>query len=128
MLATFCGRDFEDPRVVTSHSNRLYLRFRSDGSASARGFRLHYDATSTGCGGELTSATGSIISPNYPQHYADDAECFWVIRLSRGNAVRIVVEDINLEFTSGCSYDALEVRTSFSVNTAGNFVYTSCVF
>ena len=31
------------------------------------GFEILWDGASTGCGGRLTSPTGSITSPNYPQ-------------------------------------------------------------
>ena len=109
LMAVYCGRAEEEPRVVTSHSNRLFFTFRSDSSNSGRGFRLYYDGTITGCGGELTSPTGSVISPNYPLHYANSAECFWFIRLARGNLIRITIDDIDLEFESDCSFDAVEV-------------------
>lgn len=48
LLGMFCGRGNES-RVLLSHSNNLYLRFRTDQSNNEfRGFELYYDGTATG--------------------------------------------------------------------------------
>ena len=63
-----------------------------------------------GCGGEMTSAEGSIISPNYPLPYPHDGECFWTITVASGNALRITFDDIQMEGNPQCTYDYVMVR------------------
>ena len=54
LVGRFCGTTIYSP--IISHSNRMWLRFISDGSWSAQGFRLIYDGTATGRGEALYSA------------------------------------------------------------------------
>ena len=35
------------------------------------------------CGGILTSQNGTIVSPNYPNHYDDYSNCNWVINVTQ---------------------------------------------
>ena len=35
------------------------------------------------CGGELTTPSGRIVSPNYPNHYDDNNDCVWVINVAQ---------------------------------------------
>ena len=46
MLGPFCGTTI-DP-IIRSHSNRLYIKFKSDNSMSAKGFQIYYDSTASG--------------------------------------------------------------------------------
>jgi hypothetical protein len=62
-----------------------------------------------GCGGDLTTPTGSFVSPNFPQAYTHASECFWTVRVNVGSGVRITFDDFDVEGHSTCSYDYLEV-------------------
>ncbi|KAG8252007.1 hypothetical protein J6590_068215 [Homalodisca vitripennis] len=62
-----------------------------------------------GCGGTLTGPTGSIMSPNYPQPYMRNAECFFRISVSQGSRVRLIFVDLDLEPHSTCRLDYVEV-------------------
>lgn len=97
------------PRLIPSHGNVIRIRFKSDGTSAAPGFRIYWDGTSTGCGGELTSTTGTIWSPNYPQSYGHNAECSWVISVSKGSQLQLRFEDFDVEAGENCKYDFLEV-------------------
>ena len=46
LIGQFCGSTI--PANIRSDSNRMYIKFRSDGSDSQKGFRLTYDATLSG--------------------------------------------------------------------------------
>jgi len=72
---------------------------------------------STGCGGEFTGATGSLTSPNYPLSYGHNAECFWNVTVAAGSRVRLKVVDLNLETSSSCTYDYLEVSDLIAMVT-----------
>lgn len=42
-----------------------------------------------GCGGRLTSATGSFSSPNYPLPYPSNRECIWDIIIQPGRYIHV---------------------------------------
>lgn len=115
----------------------MYIRFVSDYSRSLQGFEIQWDSTTqgkyiqkitcfiifsfnsyvsriyifdfTGCGGSLTAVTGDIISPNYPEPYLENAECYWKIAVAAGSVVQLVIVDLDLEEHEKCRYDFIEV-------------------
>ena len=88
----------------------MLLRFSSDYSLYGRGFRIFWDATTTGCGGTLTSPEGTIVSPGYPSSYGENAECIWRIDVAHGSKVLFAFVDLDLEAQpQGCAFDYVEV-------------------
>lgn len=63
----------------------------------------------TGCGGIVTTATGSIFSPNYPQPYGSFGSCYWKITVSKGSRIQLTIVDIDLEDHVGCNLDYIQV-------------------
>lgn len=106
IIGTYCG--MEIPRQIISHTNNLYLHFKSDSSRSYSGFQIFWEATATGCGGALNSPDGSIVSPNYPQPYEAYTECTWKITTSQGSFVQVYILDLDLEVQHACALDYLE--------------------
>lgn len=86
----------------------MYFRFKTDRSSNAKGFEILYDTGTTGCGGTLTSQSGSIESPGYPEPYAHNAECTWLIMVSKGSTVSLLFVDIDIEAHTICRFDYLE--------------------
>ncbi|KAM6900418.1 cubilin [Xenentodon cancila] len=107
LIGKFCAN--QGPPVLVSHSNRLWVRFLSDGSVTRRGFFAYWDGTQTGCGGKLTTPSGGLSSPNYPLPYHTNAECYWSIQTSQGSQLQLSFSDFHLESSSSCSYDYLAV-------------------
>ncbi|XP_032366699.1 cubilin [Etheostoma spectabile] len=107
LIGRFCAS--QGPPVLVSHSNRLWVRFRSDSVITYRGFTAHWDGTQTGCGGMLTTASGGFSSPNYPLPYHPNAECHWTIRTNQGSQLLLSFSDFHLESSSSCSFDYLAV-------------------
>ncbi|CAB3228775.1 unnamed protein product [Arctia plantaginis] len=107
LIGQYCGR-FQYKRIV-SLANVLHLHFHSDFYLTGTGFKIEWDGTVTGCGGTLTSSTGSISSPNYPNEYHNNAECFYRIVTSAGSRIRISFTDLELERTLGCRDDYVEI-------------------
>ncbi|XP_041670250.1 cubilin [Cheilinus undulatus] len=107
LIGKFCSN--QRPPVLVSHSNRLWIRFRSDSSITRPGFSAHWDGTQTGCGGTLTTASGGFSSPNYPLAYHPNAECYWNIKTSQGSQILLTFSDFHLESSSSCTYDYLAV-------------------
>ncbi|XP_021357124.1 cubilin-like [Mizuhopecten yessoensis] len=114
LVNKYCGNTIDT--IIQSHSNRMWLKFQSDGSLSARGFRIMYEATATGCGADLNTPTGSFISPNYPNTYSHNAECFWTITVSRGSQIILNITDIDMEGSSSstCYFDYILIRDGTS--------------
>ncbi|XP_045491488.1 LOW QUALITY PROTEIN: cubilin homolog [Colias croceus] len=107
LVGKYCG-NFKS-KVIISTSHKMHLRFHSDFYISGRGFKIEWDGTIRGCGGLLTGVTGSIASPNYPEDYYDNAECFYKIVTSSGSRIRITFLDLDLETTPQCRQDYVEI-------------------
>ncbi|CAL8142101.1 unnamed protein product [Orchesella dallaii] len=99
LIGKFCGNQ-PPPQRIPSFANSLYLKFKSDESHVRKGFHIIWDATSTGCGGVLTSPSGSISSPNYPSHYDSGMQCVWKIRINQGSLIQLNFVDIDLQEVS----------------------------
>uniref|UniRef100_A0A3Q4HHJ3 Cubilin (intrinsic factor-cobalamin receptor) n=1 Tax=Neolamprologus brichardi TaxID=32507 RepID=A0A3Q4HHJ3_NEOBR len=108
LIGKFCAN--QRPPVLMSHSNRLWVRFKSDTSVTRPGFMAHWDGTQTGCGGTLTTASGAFSSPNYPLPYHPNAECYWNIRTNQGNKLLLSFSDFHLESNANCYYDYVAVH------------------
>uniref|UniRef100_A0A4W6DZH6 CUB domain-containing protein n=1 Tax=Lates calcarifer TaxID=8187 RepID=A0A4W6DZH6_LATCA len=63
-----------------------------------------------GCGGTFTDSEGIIISPNWPNDYAHNRQCIYLIRLPAGERVALNFTHMNLESHSNCLFDYVEVR------------------
>ncbi|XP_053662149.1 cubilin homolog [Anopheles marshallii] len=107
LIGNYCGDDNFNGTI--SFTNQLFLRFYSDSSRNYAGFNIEWDSAATGCGGVLTSARGSIISPNYPLPYGQNALCVWRISVSEGSAIHIVFTDMDMENHKDCMYDYLDI-------------------
>lgn len=56
-----CGSNIPDP--IISSGNSMVIHMVTDGSVSVEGFDITYIASSTGCGGTITSISGGFASP-----------------------------------------------------------------
>lgn len=117
----YCAKNI--PKIITSFSNQLYIRFYSDGNVENKGFNMEWDSTSSGCGGTLTTYEGSIVSPNYPQFYPNRIVCNWLISASQGSTLSILITDMAFDRTPSCNYDFIEIYDGDSVrsNSIGRY-------
>jgi len=67
----------------------------------------------SGCGGTLTAADGYFQSPNYPFAYDVNAECYWLIKVSEGSAIRLTFTTFDIETHGYCEFDYVEVSFGF---------------
>lgn len=119
VLARLCGAS--PPSLLQTTDNHLHLRFKSDGSNEASGFKLTFEGHSQACGGHIQlhdgDTPGYITSPGYPQNYPQNIDCVWVISVPNGEAVQLdFEEEFYIEPTSSCQFDYLEVRDGSSVS------------
>lgn len=115
LIGKLCG-SFQS-RTFVSMANSIYLRFHSDSYISGSGFTIEWDNTITGCGGTLTSPSGSVSSPNYPNNYNENAECFYRIVTSAGSRIQIRFIDLDLERTPNCKDDYVEIYDGRNVDS-----------
>ncbi|XP_075972136.1 cubilin [Anticarsia gemmatalis] len=114
IIGQYCGK-IQSMRI-TSLANVLHLHFHSDFYLTGGGFKIEWDGRINGCGGTLTSSTGSITSPNYPDDYHENAECFYRIVTSAGARIRISFTELDLERTSNCRDDYIEIYDGRDTN------------
>lgn len=114
LIGQYCGKI--KSKQIISLANVLHLHFHSDFYLAGTGFRIEWDGTITGCGGTLTSSTGSISSPNYPDNYHENAECFYRIVTSAGSRLRITFVELELERTPRCRDDYVEIYDGRNTN------------
>ena len=122
LIAKICGSSLRQ-RIFIGFTNQIYVRFVTDRSVSGRGFQIAFDSATTGCGGTLSSPSGSIMSPNFPLPYDHLADCYWTIKGSRGSRIILSMPIMNLEDHSSCRYDFVEVRQTSST---GQFLGKFC--
>lgn len=41
------------------------------------------------CGGILSSSSGFIASPNFPNRYSDEIDCAWLIKIEEGQTISV---------------------------------------
>lgn len=64
------------------------------------GFTLHengHDCKEGGCKFEITSPTGHISSPNYPDVYPAQKDCIWHFTTTPGHRIRLVFNVFEIE-------------------------------
>eukprot|EP00794_Sanderia_malayensis_P003246 gene3246-3727_t len=125
LVGKFCGSNV--PSAITSFGNSLYVRFFSDQSSSARGFRAQYTTETAACGGTFTAINGSFTSPLYPARTPTTADCAWKLQVSPGSVVSLSFTNFNLLSSSSCSSAYVEVRdgSSQSSNLIGRYCGSS---
>ena len=72
-------------------------------------YRLAFDTALTGCGGLLSSPSGAIASPNYPQPYRPNVECNYVISVSKGSVLSAHFVQLELDEQPDCSLEYVEL-------------------
>ncbi|KAJ8376962.1 hypothetical protein SKAU_G00075420 [Synaphobranchus kaupii] len=120
-VGLYCGDVV--PHPVTSYSDALVVKFISNHGYSEKGFRATYAASTSGCGGDLHMETGAFNSPNYPEPYPSNVECVWTMTSSPGNRLQLSFISFQLQASSGCSTDFLEIREG---NSTGPLVGRFC--
>uniref|UniRef100_H0UU51 Metalloendopeptidase n=1 Tax=Cavia porcellus TaxID=10141 RepID=H0UU51_CAVPO len=76
------------------------------------GYRLHdnaHDCKEAGCVHKISSAEGTLASPNWPDKYPSRKECTWSISSTAGHRVKLVFNEFEIEQHQECAYDHLEL-------------------
>ncbi|KAK3572019.1 hypothetical protein QTP86_022249 [Hemibagrus guttatus] len=110
LLNRYCSSGSPPPLQTTGPI--AWIHFHSDHVITDRGFHITYTTSQTdpGCGGTFTESQGIIISPNWPNNYAHNKQCIYLIRLPRSEQVAFNFTHMHLEHHTGCEFDYVEVR------------------
>ncbi|GBM19113.1 hypothetical protein AVEN_168462-1, partial [Araneus ventricosus] len=49
-----------------------------------------------GCGGRFTTPEGGIMTPNFPENYNANDECYWLIAVDKSHLVILDFYDFDL--------------------------------
>jgi len=104
----FDGTTYKPP-PFTSSGNVVRVRFISDGATSVNvtnRFSFNYKQVDTSCGGVYEDGSGTISSPGYPNGYANNLDCMWLVYRTRETA-----EFIFVDFETESSYDRVAVTS-----------------
>ena len=61
LVGKYCGDPNVTPEPVYSSLNYLWMRFKTDGSVSNRGFSINYTTTDAHCGGIIRDQSSGMI-------------------------------------------------------------------
>lgn len=107
-----CGFDRVNELFVT-HSNRMLITYyRTTPQKRGRYFNGFTATYETACGGEATG--GQIKSPNYPERYWPNQNCVWLITVPEGHQVALQFITFDVENSTNCVRDYVEVRDGHS--------------
>ncbi|OWK59671.1 Cubilin, partial [Lonchura striata] len=115
LLGRYCGNTLPD--AVDTSDSFAYVKFVTDGSVNARGFRLHFDSSTEECGGDLTAPVGTFTSPNYPNLYPHNRVCEWRITVEVGRRVTLTFNDMKTEEHWSCLSDYVAVYNGLEQNS-----------
>ena len=57
----------------------------------------------------MTSPAGALSSPNHPDTYEHNLDCEWIIRVTPEERVRMIFTNLELEGSTNCRFDFVEV-------------------
>jgi len=86
-------------------------------------FKATYSIIENSCGGILTSFTGILSSPHFPEPYPSNIECIWTIKATQGFNLEISFKNLSLVESKHCNEDYLEFRDE---NENGKLLGTYC--
>lgn len=78
-----------------------------------------YNTIRNSCGGSISSASGTLTSPNYPDSYLSDVECVWTLELLDGNAMELTFDAMDIAKSDHCNGDFLELRAGVAGKLLG---------
>ncbi|XP_022059555.2 bone morphogenetic protein 1-like isoform X1 [Acanthochromis polyacanthus] len=76
------------------------------------GFMLHdnrHDCKEAGCDHVVSSVSGTISSPNWPDKYPSKKACTWFLSTTPGHRIKLVFNEVDMEAHLECAYDHLEI-------------------
>ncbi|XP_059143098.1 tolloid-like protein 1 [Physella acuta] len=106
-LGRVCGN--VSPVLITSTNEYMKIVFRSDSSATFKGFSAHFSSQ----GSTLEGSSGVLISPGFPFSYKNSAVYSWFITGIAGSFIVLNIDVLDIQGPSPtCSFDYLQIVDS----------------
>ncbi|NXI29187.1 BMP1 protein, partial [Sterrhoptilus dennistouni] len=137
LIGRYCG--YDKPDDIKSTSNKLWMKFVSDGSINKAGFAVNFFKGLGGlgfrvgrgfwgwsqppwllqaaCGGFLTKLNGSITSPGWPKEYPPNKNCIWQLVAPTQYRISLQFDFFETEGNDVCKYDFVEVRSGLTADS-----------
>ncbi|GBP07555.1 Cubilin [Eumeta japonica] len=127
LLKEFCGLLKRDTVSLKSSNNVVYIKLKLDETNLGSKFHITWNKVlendevirdkSINCGYNrtihLSPGNGTEIkSPNFPNDYDNDLNCEWIFKTDPGNHVTLKFQIFNLEETSSCFADHVDIYSS----------------
>ncbi|KAG1661332.1 Cubilin [Nymphon striatum] len=109
------------PPSIVSVGSALHIQLKKESKYAVVLFRAVYSEATSNCGGTMMSPEGSFTSPNYPNSYQPLYECIWILKASRGSLMQLSFSFFNLEESSYCNKDYVEVRDGSTWSMIGRY-------
>lgn len=74
--------------------------------------------------GNITATRGVLQSIGYPNRYPDNTMCIWKITAPPGHVIKIHFEEVDIEYSSYCTADYLEIRDG--LDSTGKQILKTC--
>ncbi|GFT16866.1 cubilin [Nephila pilipes] len=111
-MGRFCG-NYTTQVVVTTPIVDSYVRLVSSLAIPMRGISGTYNVSD--CGGSVSGVDAQITSPGYPNSYAPNTICHWLISVPPGETMTLTVEDLRME--ENCEKDFLTIRNGYHMTS-----------
>ncbi|XP_017055443.1 cubilin homolog [Drosophila ficusphila] len=120
ILGPYCGKNQPEEQFV-SLANHLQFLLTTDANSGGRGFKFEYRSLPTEgdkCGGVHTRSGEHIRSPvDDDDKYGSSLTCYWVIMAPANKAIRLRWQSFDLESSSHCYFDYVEIYDSLGAQT-----------
>lgn len=130
-IGQLTGSSIENPRVIMSTGNSVYLYFKTGLGDSKRGFSIRY---SQGCKATINARNGTVQSPSYGLNdYPNNQECLYRIKNPNGGALSLKFDEFSVHKTDYVQvYDGpntnglrLHPGSGFTTNTRPKITLTA---
>lgn len=125
-IGRYCGTDRLPDSILTS--SEVLVRFVTMNANNIyRGFRISFTTSTEKCGGEVSSESGYIASPGYPNGRPFRQYCEWRITVPKGRRVKADLLDFDFGETQSLRGTRFLTRVSVpqSLTFYHDFTYTS---
>lgn len=122
LLEKFC-KDKKPPKSMTLLSQSLFIQYymdRADDSEENQGVGMKLSYRVLG-GGQLTSASGVINSPNYPNTYDSNQFCEWNITVAENSTIAFDFKLLRVMKSKNCMKDYIEIIDGALGKSLGRF-------
>ena len=109
-LSVSIQSDQKKIRAITTREKQNLLRIKS-----VTHFSLNQLPGCSSTPLEITGIKGNIKSRNYPFDYSNNLNCTWRITSPEGMRLKLTFDSFQLESSSTCKYDYVELRDGSSL-------------